>query len=376
MKKLLAILLALMLVMVSAFALATEPEPDVTDPTGQTQQGEPEEPNNNQGGGSGDLADYIDANIPSTQTDLNPSAGASATQPQVIEITKRINKDTYVAGDKHPALTPTFTVKDGTETMTNTVAVGGFEMKMKEEIAEDAGTGTIQISLPSYDKVGIYVYPVSENATNVAGIVEETQDMELKVTIIQKDDTLVIGGVAFRQEGTKTDEIDNLYRAGSLKVTKTVDGNLGDRTKAFPITITLTAPDGKTIESTITADKGTVTKAADKKKVTVTVSLAHNESIQIDNIPYDVKYTVAEDDAINHVATPRTEQENKDAYFVEGEVSDQTITAADIKNETIKNTKEIDIDTGVTLETTAYMLIMALTMAGFAMMMIRRRKEY
>ena len=40
------------------------------------------------------------------------------------------------------------------------------------------------------------------------------------------------------------------------------------------------------------------------------------------------------------------------------------------------NDRTMTIDTGVTLETTAYMLIMALTMAGFAMMVIRRRKEY
>ena len=90
--------------------------------------------------------------------------------------------------------------------------------------------------------------------------------------------------------------------------------------------------------------------------------LTHNQSVEFDNLPAGVTYTVSETADTNYTTTQTGDS--------------GTIASAFLSDAQFTNYRNIEIDTGVSLETTAYMLIMALAMAGFAMMVIRRRKEY
>lgn len=392
MKKFLAILLAMMLVMVSVAALATTTE------GGSTEGGTATEGGTTEGGttegetttGKTDVAVSIDPDSAKDEEgNDDPKAANNPTDPVVVEITKSITAtkdDGYVYDntDRHPEVKLNFTavqksVELSTETTAPTVTFDELT------IAENADSGKLKIHLPSYKAVGVYTYTVTETATNIAGF-HEAEDLELKVTVQQNTTTgnLEIAGIAVRQANVKTDDIENIYKSGRLKITKIVDGTMGDRTKPFPITITLNAPTGKTVKSTVTykingTGEATNVTFDSTGKAEIKVQLKHNEYVEIANIPEDVTYFYSEDSTIKHLNSADEEQNNKEAYMVEGEIAsaDQlTITVAELTSKEIKNTKDTTPDTGITLETLPYVLMMALAMMGLVALKLRKREEY
>jgi hypothetical protein len=368
MKKLIALLLALMMVLVCTAALAE----------GGNENNPPAAGNGNGG---------TDSDTTTKVVSVDPATASTAAGTPTNEVTVKIKKsisagddDVYNKADRHPAVTLKFTaVQKSVELSTETTAP---QVTFNDlTIGEDADYGELEINLPSYKAVGIYTYTVTETATGYAGMTEAT-NLELKVTVIQNTTTgnLEIGGIAVRQDNVKTDEIENIYKSGRVKVTKDVEGNMGDRTKAFPITITLNAPTDKTVASTVTykVNGGDATAVTfTNGKAEVKVNLKHNDSVEIFNIPEGVTYTVVEDAAIKHVDSATDEQTNVNAYKVEGEVKDAATIAVGQRIEyVITNTKTINVDTGVALDFVPYVLIMALVLAGVALRIYRRRKEY
>lgn len=369
MKKFLAILLAMLLVLVTAmpFALAEEGAPGG-------------ENGNTEGGNTEDDATQVVSIDPDTAS----GAAGKPTKPVTVKIKKSITakeeKDVYKTADRHPEVTLEFTAEEKSVTLsTETTAP---EVTFNElTIAESADYGELEINLPSYKAVGIYTYTVTEAATGYAGMTEAA-DLELKVTVIQnvENGNLEIAGIAVRQDDVKTDDIENLYKSGRLLVTKIVDGNMGDRTKEFPITVTLNAPSEKTVASTVTykvndGDAQTVTFTNGKAEVKV--NLKHNEFVEIFNIPEGVTYTVVEDEDIVHLDAPDGDDENANAYKVEGEETEDTeITVGERTEYDITNTKTIIPDTGISLESLPYVLLMVLAMFGFVVLKLRKREEY
>ena len=376
MKKLLAILLALMMVLVSVAALAAD---DPADTNG-----------NDQG---------TTAPAGNTGTDVKvsiaaPSASAGTPTKAVdVEINKIITPTVVEEADKHPELKLRFTVGTGTPTLSTETTAPAVSIP-SFTIDEGAGSGKMTIKLPSYKAVGVYTYPITEDiiddsdpddvkVLDIAGMTEANK-LELKVTVIQdvQNNQLVIGGIAIRQDDVKVDKITNLYKSGDLSVTKTVDGIMGDRTKSFPITITLQASTGKTVASTVSYIGGNVTTAQNATfdatgKAVIEVQLKHGETVTIHNIPEGVTYKVEEDSSIIHVSAADVQPENVNAYYVTGEVKNAAeITVGSNTPITITNTKTIDVDTGVSLDSTVYMLIMALALVGFVVLKVRRREDY
>ena len=377
MKKFLAILLAMMLVMVSVAALADgNDNPSGVAGTSDTNPTTTEGISTGEGGSNTQKVS-IDPKTAESAAG-NPTTAVTVTIPKVISATK--DEQVYDDADKHPEVNLSFTVVSksvelSTVTTAPDVTIEGLT------IAEGAKTGELKITLPSYSAVGIYTYTVTENATNIAGMTEAT-NLELKVTVIQNTETgnLQIAGIAVRQDSQKTDEIENQYKSGRLKVTKVVAGNMGDRTKEFPITITLNAPDGKTVASTVTykVNDGEATSVTFANgTATVNVNLKHKDYVEISNIPEGVTYTVAEDADIKHVNTPDAEQTNVNAYKVGGEITEDTdIAVAKLTSYEITNTKEIKIDTGITLEPLPYVLLMVLAAMGLVVLKLRKREDY
>ena len=378
MKKFIALLLALMmaLVCVSALAADGDPVPTTGDPVPTT----------------GDQGTTPPADVEVSIAAPATSAG-TPTEAVDVKINKIITSTVAETTDKNPALKLRFTVGTGTvalstETAAPAVSIPSFA------ISEGAASAEMTIKLPSYKAVGVYTYSITEDiiddtdpddvkVLDVAGMTE-AENLELKVTVIQdvENNKLVIGGIALRQDNVKVDKITNLYKSGDLSVTKTVEGNMGDRTKPFPFTITLQAPTGKTVASTVSYSGGNVTTATnatfdENGKAEIKVQLKNNETVTIHNIPEGVTYTIIEDAAIKHLATADLEPENANAYLVEDEVTTATaITVGSNTVKTIKNTKTIDIDTGVALDFVPYVLIMVLALAGFVALKVRRREDY
>lgn len=401
MKKLLAILLALMLVLVSAAALAGDPAND----------------NNQNGNGSanGDAKAAADANIlaeqdPTAAATYNNSSDANdpnngkkignTAAPRSVTIKKayKVTGSTAVM----PAHTLTFSVKE-IKVEKNTSGATAFPtgkvtvspVSVPANTADGAKLDFV-INLPTYTEPGIYNYEITEDDGSkldtphtVAGVEYLTKTYELKVTVVEGSalaaggitaSGLVIGGVALREKGgssTKIDTIQNEYIAGSVTVGKTVTGNMGDQKRPFSFSIVFKAGT-KYVDAPITYTK--TTYAADGTKSTtnetiaagwngdhaaVTFQLIHGDTITFNNVPKGVQYVVDETDknTNDYVTTVPTN--------ATGTISDESEVTV-----TFVNDKSIPIDTGITLDSSAYILIMALALVGVTVLAIRRREEY
>ncbi len=227
----------------------------------------------------------------------------------------------------------------------------------------------------TFPKPGVYTYEITETDTHKAGVVYSALNnpLTLKVTVIDDNGTIKVDSVTLRQNGEKTDNIENEYEAHQLTVKKTVTGNMADRTKPFTFTVVLTPPDGDTVNAKVTIagqakdikdGETPVTTEIDAgwdSEKTITFTLTDNDTITFGNLPKGVSYTVAE---------------NKEDYNNTKHTNDSgEITTEDISSE-FENEKSIEIDTGITLDSLPYALIAMITLAGVALMIVRRRRSY
>ena len=96
--------------------------------------------------------------------------------------------------------------------------------------------------------------------------------------------------------GSRRSKIRFIYKhlfRRKLNVTKTVIGNLGDKTKKFHFTVKFEKPENKDVKSDITAtvagtDKGILALDWTSGSCTYEFDLADGETASLGNIPYDV----------------------------------------------------------------------------------------
>ena len=248
----------------------------------------------------------------------------------------------------------------------------------------DAGKGStkdITFTLPEYKSVGTYTYTVTETASGNAGVTTETRAFKVRV-IVGNGETVgsykVLSAVAYYgdqpNETTKAEQMKNTYSAGTLNVTKYVKGNMGDKNKKFDFTVTFTKPADKNVNSKITA-KVAGTDATDfnvawddKGTYTYTFQLAHDQTASFANLPYGVTYTVTEVDA----------KENEKGVLMNGDyevtkTGDSGTIGAASQTAAFTNTKNGEIDTGVTTENLPYVLLIGFVVLAGAALLIKRK---
>lgn len=239
-----------------------------------------------------------------------------------------------------------------------------------------------------FPNVGIYYYTVTEDESENAGVKTHEGAMLLKVSVgYSEAGTTLEETYAFYNgmnsttgegTGTKGAAIGNTYSAGSLEVKKLVTGSLGDKNKKFNVTVTFTAPAGKTVAGDISYVEGGETKTIaprDWKEGSVTkkIAVAHNDTITFTNIPYDVTYTVVEDDYTKTAGSAKDYDEAKYEYS-----DTNPIKAIDSANDTVTITNhkgDDNIDTGVILDNAPYILMLAVVAGGAMTLVIKKRRE-
>lgn len=225
-------------------------------------------------------------------------------------------------------------------------------------------TGDITVALPEYTNVGVYEYTLKEVAGTTAGVTYYDKGIKLVVTVVNDNNgKLRIAAVHTESTGeTKSDNFPNTYKAGKLDVKKTVTGNLGDKNKYFEFKVTLTGEAGKTYRDSYAVTGGSNTENPSTIKIgeETRFLLKHDETIHIENLPYNVTYTVTET-AVDGYTTTKT-----------GDTG--TINAAD-QTAAFTNTKTGSVDTGVVLNNMPYILVLAVLAAGVAVFIIRKRRE-
>ena len=218
-----------------------------------------------------------------------------------------------------------------------------------------------------FPSVGIYTYDVTETVGNTAGVGYNKEKLQLKVTVFHDAETSKIKeAYAFTVDGNKGADIVNTYSAGTLQGGKPVHGNLGNKEQKFNITVTLTAPEGQTVNSTITYGDKQITPEDfknDNGTVQVRISLADEEKIVFYNVPYGVKYDVVEDT-----------YEGYNTSYSNGKASgtiEKAHTVADIFNEKVGT-----VETGVILHSAPYVLLLVgVGAAAVAFLILKKHRE-
>lgn len=227
----------------------------------------------------------------------------------------------------------------------------------------DGTTGNITVALPEYTSVGVYEYTLQEVDGKKAGVDYYKGNIKLVVTVINGDDgKLRVAAVHTEAAGgDKSDTFENTYSAGTLKISKTVTGNLGDKGKYFEFKVTLTGETGKDYAGSYAVSGGSndSNPTSIKMKEETTFWLKDGETISIANLPYGVKYTVTETTAEGYTTTKAGD---------EGTINEAEQTAA------FTNSKTGDVDTGVYLDNLPYILVFAGVLAIAAVFVVRRRR--
>lgn len=240
------------------------------------------------------------------------------------------------------------------------------------EAGSENAKKNITITLPTYTSVGIYTYTFTETNGGTAGVTYRSDAITLVVTVIEQDGKVRVAAVHTEGEGEgKSGEFNNEYSAGSLSVKKTVTGIMGDQQKEFTVKVTFTAPEGDTVREAITYVDGTETKTiaagegwTGSKEVEIT--LKHDETVTFTNIPYGVTYTAVENDYTN-----KADGGYDEASYVFDDENKKIDSASE--NVTITNNKDGDIDTGITMDSMPYILLLAVACMGLFVFISKKR---
>jgi len=323
-----------------------------------------------------------------------------------------------------PAEVFTFVAEDGTENAASLVAVQGTSWNTStalQQLSDDSDLGstviatikaatptTITLSSASYDagdasvatgtsagtakavsitaatanktysKPGVYYYAFHENAGSTAGVTYNPDTYYVAVTVTNTAGTNTVSSVKMIKSldapNVKVSSIQNTYGAGKLTFTKKVAGNMGDTNKQFNVTVTLTAPTGKTVNSTIgVTGTGTTVESElteitptdfinGNGTVTKTFTVQDGTSISLTNIPEGVKWLVKEDKYSDYQTTYKL-NDNAETSTADDSTA-QTMIGGNNDTVVITNTNNTTIDTGIFTSNAPYFLILGIAVIG------------
>ena len=206
-----------------------------------------------------------------------------------------------------------------------------------------------ELVLPNYDKVGVYQYKLTEIEGNSAGVVYDDRELILTVYVLYGENGELETQVTLHEHGkdamAKVDGFTNKFMASGLDIYKKVSGNMGDKNQEFNITVELNAPAGKEINSPIFVDGNEVNLVDGKLELTI----KHDQTIRLRNLPFGVTYTVTEEDLENY---------EEEISFGSGAIGKYN------KSVVIKNHSEQVIETGINLDNLPYILILGAATIG------------
>lgn len=332
-----------------------------------------------------------------------------------------------VKGTAPDSMTFSFTVvKQGETTAINGAASNAVFTATQDEpfVGPDkdyTATTTVQLATVlgnNKDKVGEYSYTITESTPAYPGVTPVDSTLTMKITVVnqldeQKQPIANSYGyyVALYRDNKKVEAKDafkNSYDSKSLTLSKTVHGALADLKKDFTFTIKFTKDTGVDANNLYKGPQvGTLgTNVSIKPEGTATtplaantyleldkpytVSLRHNGSLELSNLPAGIKYEVyekgsafnAEKNAVTKDEYTVVVRESTDANStaiafdttdkntVKGSVGTANVTTA------FHNTHEGQPDMGVVLDNAPYIAMLAIVaIGGVALMLNKRRRD-
>ena len=253
-----------------------------------------------------------------------------------------------------------------------------------EDLMLSFGTPTVSGSVMTvpfvfpdgYSVIGEYRYSIRQNAGKIMGVTYDDVPFVFCVLVGYSDDgsigVVASGAGSDGTGGGKKIGFENIYRTGTLNVTNTVEGNIGDRDKDFAITVTFSIPEESSIESPITYSVPGVdspqTIAVDawqtsgsNKTTSVTIHLKSSQSATFSNVPAGVSYTVSPTQAEGYTQTVSP--------------GPGTITAGSDASAGVTNKMDGSLNAGIVYRTTAYVIVFAFAVIGLLVLLLGKRRS-
>lgn len=378
------------------------------------------------------------------------ATSAFATTPDTISVKKdgsETDAKMFTESDDDLVLTKTLHVVKGTapDSMTfsftvvkqgETTAINGAASNAVFTATQDepfvgpnkdyTATTTVQLATVlgnNKDKVGEYSYTITESTPAYPGVTPVDSTLTMKITVVnqldeQKQPIANSYGyyVALYRDNKKVEAKDafkNSYDSKSLILSKTVHGALADLNKDFTFTIKFTKDTGVDANNLYMGPQvGTLgTNVSIKPEGTATtplaantyleldkpytVSLRHNGSLELSNLPAGIKYEVFENGSevsgsdvvlnttntsgqnVKYVVTVKDADQNAVSFSNNNTVSGQ-INKENPANVTtaFHNTNNAEPDMGVVLDNAPYIAMLAIVaIGGVALMLNKRRRD-
>lgn len=383
------------------------------------------------------LAEDTTADTAASDTVILPVAGFTKTYKEVSALSttdapspeetftftkaqlKEIKKSEYHSVAEAPAGVQEISIGTAADETTNNVT---FTKGAATNGGATAGI-SIRADISKYERPGVYFYDFQEKAGDTAGVVYNSDTYRLMLPVVYETDNTTLkfdtnsihiiratkaedNSISYPYESgsttafaNKVNTIENQYLAGGLKIQKFVTGNLGDKDKAFTITVTLNAPENKVVKSDIKLKvtnppvKNSIKVGQDTLKKdenddgytivgdgwsskTIEFQVKNKSEYNLVNIPADVTYTVSESVDNDYVATFSDGSKDISTATKNGKVTMTKAATMDATLQTviISNRNETTLDTGVFLNNMPYIVLVAA--AGIALVFFMKNQKH
>lgn len=166
--------------------------------------------------------------------------------------------------------------------------------------------------------------------------------------------------------------ITNTYTPSttSVTITKEVKGNMGDPNKSFTFTVTLTG--GTMKDGTYDAAGGSVAYTVSENGTKVSFSLADGQKVVLKDVPLNAILTVTETNVDAYSVTINGGTPVK-AQGAVGSAEKGNITVTKDLTIAVINENDANIDTGITMDSVPYVLLLAMAVIGGGVLLSKRR---
>lgn len=362
----------------------------------------------------------VDASYEGTAGEYNAKMFVPVDGKAEIDLTKVL---TVVSGTAPDSMKFNFNVYEGTETTGTALDTKSVEFNAGNYTSKGGEknngvyTGTFKLDVAKLTEgksVGKYTFTIVESMDKAyQSVTAERGTVKMvisKVNAKEVDSTADFGYFValYDSESNKilaTDAFKNKYGDGNiqnLKLSKTVHGALGNLSKDFTFKIKFTKADAlqnntdtglykgpqvAELSNTATLKDGTTAISQnaylelDKE---YTVTLRHNDSLKLSNLPAGIKYEIYEDgsqveagavvvtvDNVKYTVTVTdTAFDTTETTKIKGTVNNTDVTAA------FQNTNPDSPDMGVVLDNAPYIAMLAIVaIGGVALMLNKRRRD-
>lgn len=253
---------------------------------------------------------------------------------------------------------------------------------------------TIDFDGISFDKLGIYRYTITEEASSHDGITNDTartRTLDVYVTYADNSSSalkvsgcVLYKGTEDQSEEAKSDGFTNEYATNNLTLKKQVTGNQGDRDKYFEFTVSISnavagtvynvdltrADPSPNVDGETKTNQGTLT--ATGGTLTATYYLKDDQKIVIKGLTQGTDYNITE---VSYSADGYATTNTVDSAPSQEGHTTGTKDMGNRDHEVVfTNNKEGTVPTGILLETGPFILLGAVVLAALIALLATGRR--